>query len=120
MSRRRIVVLLLVLISMGRTVDAAAQAPPSGDVLVVGDSLEVLTSPYLRRYLPSVNLTVNVKGGYSSIQIFRLFQQAYNPSHSVIVFDAGTNDNPNYPQILAARLQAVAAIVGDRCMDAGP
>jgi uncharacterized protein len=117
MSRRRVAVLLLVaLISIGRSVDASAQAPPSGDVLVVGDSLEVLTSPYLRRYLPSVNLTVSVKGGYSSIQIFRLFQQSYNPSQSVIVFDAGTNDNPSYPQILAARLQAVAATVGDRCM----
>ena len=117
MSRRRIVLLLFVtLISIGRTVDAPAQAPPSGDALVVGDSLEVLTSPYLRRYLPSVNLTVNVKGGYSSIQIFRLFQASYNPSQSVIVFDAGTNDNPAYPQILAARLQAVAATVGDRCM----
>jgi hypothetical protein len=34
----------------------------------------------------------------------------------VIVFDGGTNDNPNYPQILAENLQKVAATVGDRCM----
>jgi hypothetical protein len=85
-------------------------------VLVIGDSLEVLTSPYLHRYLPSAHLTINAKGGYSSIQLFGLFKQSYDPSQSVIVFDAGTNDNPAYPQILAARLRAVAAIVGQRCM----
>ena len=34
----------------------------------------------------------------------------------MIVFDAGTNDNPSYPQILAGNLAKVAAMVGDRCM----
>lgn len=90
--------------------------PGSGDVLVVGDSLEVLTSPYLKSYLPPKKLTVNAVGGYSSLQIFGLFQESYDASQSVIVFDAGTNDNPSYPEILAGRLQAVAKIVGDRCM----
>ena len=88
----------------------------SGNVLVVGDSLEVLSAPYLEHYLPSVDLTINVVGGYSSIQIFELFEASYDPSHSVIVFDAGTNDNPAYPEILASNLQAVAETVGDRCM----
>jgi hypothetical protein len=88
----------------------------SAGVLVVGDSLEVLTSPYLSRYLQGVDLTINAVGGYSSIQIFGLFQEAYDPSQSVIVFDAGTNDNPQYPEILAGKLQQVADIVGDRCM----
>lgn len=88
----------------------------TGSVLVVGDSLEVLTSPYLKRYLPGVHLTVNAVGGYSSLQIFDLFRQSYDPSQTAVVFDAGTNDNPNYPQILADRLQAVAGIVGRRCM----
>ena len=85
-------------------------------VLVVGDSLEVLTSPYLERYLQGVELTINVVGGYSSIQIFELFKEAYDPSQSVIVFDAGTNDNPQYPEILAGKLQQVADIIGNRCM----
>lgn len=88
----------------------------AGDVLVVGDSLEVLSAPYLHRFLPSTRFTINVKGGFSSIQIYRLFRQSFRRSHSVIVFDAGTNDNPAYPQILAGRLQAVAAAVGNRCM----
>lgn len=88
----------------------------SGGVLVVGDSLEELTSPYLKQYLPGVPLTVNAVGGSNSFQIFDLFQESYDPSQSVIVFDAGTNDNPAYPQILAGNLRKVAAEIGDRCM----
>lgn len=94
----------------------AAKASGDGGVLVVGDSLEVLTIPYLKRYLPGVPLTTNAVGGYNSYQIFDLFEQSYDPSHSVIVFDAGTNDNPAHPQILAGNLTAVAARIGDRCM----
>jgi len=99
----------------------ATAAPPAGasgegGVLVVGDSLEVLGSPYLERYLPGVPLTIDVEGGYNSYQIFDLFQRSYDPSQSVIVFDAGTNDNPAYPQILAGNLGKVAATIGDRCM----
>lgn len=94
----------------------AALAAGDGGVLVVGDSLEVLTSPYLERYLPGVALTVNAQGGYNSYQIRELFEESYDPSQSVIVFDAGTNDNPAYPQILAENLAAVAAQVGERCM----
>lgn len=94
----------------------AASATGDGGVLVVGDSLEVLTSPYLKRYLPGTALTVNAQGGYNSYQIRELFEESYDPSQSAIVFDAGTNDNPAYPQILAENLAAVAATVGERCM----
>ncbi|HEY6731755.1 MAG TPA: hypothetical protein VI039_12125 [Solirubrobacterales bacterium] len=93
-----------------------AQARSAPHVLVVGDSLEDLTSPYLSRYLPGVELTINAVGGYNSFQIFDLFQESYDPSQDVIVFDAGTNDNPEYPEILAGNLAKVAEIVGDRCM----
>ncbi len=94
----------------------APSAGAQGEVLVVGDSLEELTSPYLKRYLPGVPLTINAVGGYNSYQIFDLFQESYDPSQSVIVFDAGTNDNPAYPEILAGNLAAVARTVGSRCM----
>jgi lysophospholipase L1-like esterase len=94
----------------------AARAAPSGGVLVVGDSLEELTSPYLAKFLPGVPLTINAVGGYNSYQILELFEESYDPSQRVIVFDAGTNDNPSYPQILAENLSKVAATVGDRCM----
>ncbi len=94
----------------------SAQASGNGGVLVVGDSLEELTSPYFRQYLPGVPLSVNAVGGSNSFQIFDLFQESYEPSQSVIVFDAGTNDNPAYPEILAGNLGKVAAEIGDRCM----
>ena len=61
-------------------------------------------------------ITVNAVGGSNSFQIFDLFQESYEPSDSVIVFDAGTNDDPEYPQILAENLQKVAATVGGRCL----
>ncbi len=93
-----------------------ARASGGGGVLVVGDSLEELTSPYLRRYLPGVPLTVNAVGGSNSYQILELFEESYDPSQSVIVFDAGTNDNPAYPQILAENLSKVAAAIDERCM----
>src|SRR6201999_2768741 len=87
-----------------------------GGVLVVGDSLEELTSPHLEGLLPGVPLTINAVGGSNSYQIFDLFQESYSPSDSVVVFDAGTNDKPAYPEILAENLHKVAAEIGDRCM----
>lgn len=110
---RRIALLSLLLLLAAAP---AAQARSAPHVLVVGDSLEELTSPYLGRYLPGVELTVNAVGGYNSYQIFDLFQESYDPSVDVVVFDAGTNDNPAYPEILAGNLAKVAETVGDRCM----
>jgi hypothetical protein len=109
-ARRTIATLLAALFVLGVAVPQA-NAQGAG-VLVVGDSLEELTSPYLSRYLPGVKLTVNAVGGSNSYQIFDLFQESYDPSQSVVVFDAGTNDDPEYPQILAGNLAKVAAIVG--------
>jgi hypothetical protein len=110
---RATAVLFLTFLALAATAAPASAAPK---VLVVGDSLEELTSPYLSRYLPGVELVVNAKGGYNSFQIFDLFQESYEPSDSVIVFDAGTNDNPSYPEILAGNLAKVAATVGNRCL----
>lgn len=112
-SGRTALAFLLALLAL---VVAAAPAAATPHVLVVGDSLEELTSPHLGRYLPGVELTVNAVGGYNSFQIFDLFQESYEPSDSVIVFDAGTNDNPSYPEILAGNLAKVAGIVGNRCL----
>src|SRR5664279_1541376 len=119
MARRRksagavIAATLLALLALAAP---TAQAAPRGSVLVVGDSLEELSSPYLSRYLPGVELTVNAVGGSNTFEILALFEESYDPSQSVIVFDGGTNDNPNYPQILEENLAKVAATVGDRCM----
>ena len=107
---------LAIAAALAPSAGAATTLPGSGRVLVVGDSLEELTSPYLGHFLPGVPLTVNAVGGSNSFQIFDLFQESYEPSDSVIVFDAGTNDDPEYPEILAENLQKVAAIVGERCL----
>jgi hypothetical protein len=110
-------VLVAVLIAFGAVAPGARAADPgSGRVLVVGDSLEELTAPYLQHLLPGVPITVNAVGGSNSYQIFDLFQESYEPSDSVIVFDAGTNDDPEYPQILAENLQKVVQTVGSRCI----
>jgi hypothetical protein len=113
-ARMAIAVAAVALMLLAPTPAARAAAP--GGVLVVGDSLEELTSPHLARFLPGIPLTINAVGGYNSYQILELFEESYDPSQRVIVFDAGTNDNPGYPQILAENLSKVAATVGDRCM----
>ena len=105
--------LLLALLALVATAAPAAAAPK---VLLVGDSLEELTSPYLSRYLPGIELTVNAVGGYNSFQVFDLFQESYEPSFDVVVFDGGTNDNPAYPEILAGNLDKVESTVGNRCL----
>src|SRR5882757_3734702 len=71
----------------------SAAAAPRASVLVVGDSLEELTSPYLSNYLPGVELTVNAVGGSNTYEILALFEESYDPKQDVIVFDGGTNDN---------------------------
>ena len=103
-----------ILVVLGLLVPAGATAAPK--VLVVGDSLQESTSLYLDQYLPGVELTVNAVGGSNTFEILDLFEETYDPAMSVVVFDGGTNDNPNYPEILAENLAKVAATVGDRCM----
>jgi hypothetical protein len=107
---------LAVAIALLALAPGAGATAGDGGVLVVGDSLEELISPHLEGLLPGVPLTINAVGGSNSYQIFDLFQESYSPSDSVVVFDAGTNDNPAYPEILAENLHKVAAEIGDRCM----
>jgi hypothetical protein len=116
-NRRGFVAALAVaLLAVAALAPAARAAGGDGGILVVGDSLEELTSPYLQHFLPGVPITVNAVGGSNSFQIFDLFQESYEPSDSVIVFDAGTNDDPEYPQILAENLKKVAQTAGGRCI----
>jgi len=115
-SARKLAILAAMLVALALPAPPASASPGEGGVLVVGDSLEELTSPYLKKYLPGVPLAVNAVGGSNSFQIYDLFEESYDPSQSVIVFDAGTNDNPAYPEILAENLEKVAATAGDRCM----
>jgi lysophospholipase L1-like esterase len=115
-SCRRLASIAVATVALLLALAPAASAAPRASVLVVGDSLEELTSPHLPDYLPGIELTVNAVGGSNTYEILDLFEESYDPSQSVIVFDGGTNDNPNYPQILEENLAKVAATVGDRCM----
>ncbi len=61
-------------------------------------------------------MTINAEIGDSSPEIYKRFEDSFDGSQSVVVFDAGTNDSPSSPQILGAQLEAVAGKVGKRCM----
>jgi len=95
---------------------AGGELDGSGDVLVVGDSLTVGDGPYIQDYLSDMKVTVSAEIGDSSPEIFALFQDAYDPSQSIVVFDAGTNDSPATPEVLTTQLRAVADTIGNRCM----
>ena len=86
---------------------ASAQGP--GPVLVVGDSLEVGTEPYLRQELGGVQLDVDAKTSRPSSDGLAVLQGALGPEHEVVVFDLGTNDDPSNPDGLAANLETAAA-----------
>ncbi len=96
----------------------ASQPPASaaGGVLVVGDSLEVGTSPYLRGLLRGIPLTVDAQTSRPSSTGVAILRSRLQSSDQVVVFDLGTNDDPAQPQVLAADLTAVRSIVGGRCV----
>jgi lysophospholipase L1-like esterase len=90
---------------------AAAQAGP---VLVVGDSLELGTGPYLREELRQVELDIDAKTGRSSAQGLVALRRDLRPRYRVVVFDLGVNDGAAAP--VAANLAAARQITGDRCL----
>jgi hypothetical protein len=94
---------------------ALAQGGVSGDrVLVVGDSLEVGSGPYLKRALPGVR--VDAEKGRPSASGVQVLAASLDPSVSVVVFPLGTNDSPSNPAGLAASLASVRQLAGDRCI----
>jgi hypothetical protein len=92
----------------------AAPAAQAASVLVVGDSLEVGSGPYLRHLLPGV--TVDAEKGRTSSEGVRVLASRLDPSVEVIVFPLGTNDSPSNAGGLAANLAAVRQMAGDRCV----
>ncbi len=114
-AARRLLPILAVLVA-GATAAEPARAQGGGAVIVVGDSLEVGTSPYLGRYLPGVPLTVDAVESRPSGDAVQALSDRLRPSHSVIVFDAGVNDDPAQPGVLAGDLEAVDQLAGGRCV----
>jgi lysophospholipase L1-like esterase len=93
---------------------AVAAAPAHAGVLVVGDSLEVGSGPYLRAAVPGIR--VDAVKGRSSTQGVQVLAARLSPADSVVVFPLGTNDSPSSPAVLAADLSEAARLAGDRCM----
>jgi lysophospholipase L1-like esterase len=92
----------------------AAAFQDGAGVLVIGDSLEVGSGPYLRELLPGA--VVDAEKGRTSSQGVRVLASRLDASVEVIVFPLGTNDSPSNAGGLAANLAAVRQLAGDRCV----
>src|SRR5918998_2577 len=104
-------------VAAGMAAAPAAALQGDGDsVLVIGDSLEVGSGPYLRAALPGVSLDVDAERGRTSGQGVRVLAERLAPEHRVVVFPLGTNDSPANPAGLAASLGTLAGLAGDRCL----
>ena len=93
---------------------SAAAQPGGGAVLVIGDSLEVGSAPYLRQALDGVPLDVDAEPGRTSAQGLRVLAQRLRPEHGAVVFPLGTNDTG--ADSFAANLDAARGLAGGRCL----
>jgi len=85
-------------------------------VLVIGDSLEVGTGPFLRSELGPIPLTIDARESRPSSAGVSALSDRLRPDHTIVVFDLGVNDDPSQPASLARNLAVVRGIVGDRCL----
>ena len=90
--------------------------PGSGRVLVVGDSLEELTSPYLEALLPGVPMTVNAVGGSNSFEIFDLFEESYDPPIQSSSSTRAPTTIPTIRRSWPKTCRKWPAMVGERCL----
>jgi len=95
---------------------AAAPAHAADGVLVIGDSLEVGTGPYLRQELAGTPVTIDARTSRPSPEGVSVLRDRLSPSHRIVVFDIGVNYDPSQPQRLAADFDTVRGIVGERCL----
>jgi lysophospholipase L1-like esterase len=85
-------------------------------VLVIGDSLQVGTGPYLEQQLGAMPVELDSRESRGSGEGLEALRARLRPDHTVVVFDMGTNDDPSDADALFATLQAVRAATGDRCL----
>jgi lysophospholipase L1-like esterase len=112
---------LTALILAGAAAVLLSGAPASaqntaGSVLVIGDSLQVGTGPYLEQQLGALPVESDDRQSRGSSEGLEALQARLRPDHDVVVFDLGTNDDPSNPNALYANLQAARAATGDRCL----
>jgi hypothetical protein len=89
-----------------------APAAAQESALVVGDSLEVGSGPYLRDQLPGVE--VDAEKGRPSTTGLAVLGSRLTAEHDVVVFPLGTNDSS--AETLAASLAGAAELAGPRCL----
>jgi hypothetical protein len=94
----------------------APAAPAQARVLVVGDSLQVGSGPYVERALPGTPVTVDARIGRPSVEGVSVLRSRLRAAHEVVVFDLGTNNDPAAPARLGRDLAAARAIAGRRCL----
>jgi hypothetical protein len=109
----RAVPLALILASLA-VVPASATA--AGDVLVIGDSLEAGTAPYLQAALSPVPVMFDYRIGRPSAEGVAALRARLRPEHETVVFDLGTTDDPRRPDALLINLAAARELAGDRCL----
>ena len=95
---------------------APATAQNGGGVLVIGDSLQVGTGPYLEQELGAMSVESDDRQSRRSDEGLQALRARLGPEHDVVVFDLGTNDDPSNPNAFYANLQAARAAAGDRCL----
>jgi lysophospholipase L1-like esterase len=88
----------------------------AGSVLVIGDSLQVGTGPYLEQQLGALPVESDDRQSRRSSEGLEALQARLRPDHDVVIFDMGTNDDPSNPNAFYANLQAARAATGDRCL----
>nr|MBA3301140.1 hypothetical protein [Thermoleophilaceae bacterium] len=93
-----------------------AAGPAHARVLVVGDSLAVGSGPHLRSALGGEEVEVNARTGRPSPQAASILEGLVSDEDEVVVFDAGTNDDPSRPGVLRSSLRRAGDAAGDRCL----
>jgi hypothetical protein len=96
---------------------APAYAQSGENVLVVGDSLQVGTGPYLEQALgPEVSVDFDDRQSRRTDEGLVTLRSRIRPEHTVVVFDLGTNDDPRNPDAFYSVLNAARDVAGDRCL----
>ena len=85
-------------------------------MLVIGDSLQTGTAPYLEQELGGRAVEFDYRNGRSSAEGIERLRLRLAPEHEVVVFDLGTNDDPRNPDALYRSLSAAREVAGERCM----
>ena len=98
------------------TLASPAVAQPSPSVLVVGDSLQIGSGPYLEAALGAVRAEMDHRLGRGSAEGLSVLRSRLRADHAAVVFDLGTNDDPGFPDALASNLAAARQAVGTRCL----